>query len=129
MPAANPSEIHAARRILVVDDDPDVADSLLLFVETFGVAVRAAYGGEDALKTFSEFRPELVFLDLGMPGMDGYDTAARLRLLPGGDDVRLVALTGWDGALISNRIRSAGFDCHLTKPAGVEALQKLLHAL
>ncbi len=119
----------ATRRILVIDDDHDVADSLVMLLETFGVDVRVAYGGEAGLETLRQFKPELIFLDLGMPKMDGYETARRLRDLPEGRAVKLVALTGWAQEQISDRAREAGFDCQLTKPAAFEDLQKLLDSL
>ncbi len=118
-----------ARRILVIDDDHDVADSLVMLLETFGVEVRVAYDGEAGLEALRRFEPELVFLDLGMPKMDGYETARRLRELPEGRAVMLVALTGWGRDQISDRARDAGFDHQLTKPAAFEDLQKLLESL
>jgi CheY-like chemotaxis protein len=116
-------------RVVVIDDDQDVADSLVMFLETFGVEVRVAYSGEAGLEAVREFKPRLVFLDIGMPRMDGYETARRLRALPEGRDVRLVALTGWGQEQISARAKEAGFDRQLTKPAGLEALQDLLESL
>ncbi|WP_363346443.1 response regulator [Methylocystis echinoides] len=118
-----------AHRILVIDDDHDVADSLVMLLETFGVDVRVAYGGEAGLNALSQFKPELVFLDLGMPKMDGYETARRLRDMPEGRTVKLVALTGWGQDQISDRARDAGFDFQLTKPAAFEDLQRMLDSL
>lgn len=118
-----------AHRVLVIDDDHDVADSLVMFLETFGVDVRVSYGGESGLEILQAFKPELVFLDLGMPKMDGYETARRLRALPEGQAVKLVALTGWGQDQISERARDAGFDSQLTKPASFEDLQKMLESL
>jgi PAS domain S-box-containing protein len=126
MPGTTGAETSAARRILVIDDDHDVADSLVMFLETFGAIVRVAYNGADGIETVKDFEPELVFLDLGMPGMDGYETARRIRALPKGDRVKLVALTGWGQDQIRDRAREAGFDRQLTKPAGLDALQELL---
>ena len=115
-----------ARRILVVDDNRDVADSLAMLLESVGMAVRVAYDGTSALETAAAFRPEIVFLDLGMPKMDGYATARRLRELPGGHDIFLVALTGWGQAEDRGRTRDAGFDEHLTKPVGFAALTDVI---
>jgi CheY-like chemotaxis protein len=126
MPATAPREMQATRRILVIDDDHDVADSLVMFLETFGATLRVAYDGPAGLEALLEFKPDLVFLDLGMPGMDGYETARRIRALPEGRAVKLVALTGWGQEQVYNRAREAGFDTQLTKPAGYEALQELL---
>jgi CheY-like chemotaxis protein len=129
MPARARTELRASRRILVIDDDHDVADSLVMFLETFGATVRVAYGGDAGLAALAAFKPDLVFLDLGMPGMDGYETARRIRALPEGREVRLVALTGWGQEQVRDRAREAGFDRQLTKPAGFEALQELLRSL
>ncbi|MEK8092024.1 PAS domain S-box protein [Methylocystis sp. IM3] len=129
MPMMNEPCKPVARRILVIDDDHDVADSLVMFLETFGVEVRVAYGGEAGLEALRQFKPELVFLDIGMPKMDGYETARRLRALPEGQAVKLVALTGWGQEQISDRAHDAGFDCQLTKPAAFDDLQKLLDSL
>lgn len=126
MSHSEPNDLSARRRVLVIDDDHDVADSLVIFLETFGASVRAAYGGEDGVAAVQEFRPELIFLDLGMPKIDGYETARRIRALPEGRSVKLVALTGWGQGQIQDRARDAGFDCQLTKPAGIEELQALL---
>lgn len=120
------NDMPVSRRVLVIDDDHDVADSLVMFLETFGANVRVAYSGEDGVAALQEFRPELVFLDLGMPKIDGYETARRIRALSEGRDVKLVALTGWGQGQIRERAHDAGFDCQLTKPAGIEALQALL---
>lgn len=124
-----PTELRAPHRILVIDDDHDVADSLVMFLETFGAIVRVAYSGEAGLETLQDFRPELIFLDLGMPKMDGYETARRIRTLPEGRAVKLVALTGWGQDQILDRAREAGFDRQLTKPAAIEAVQELLGSL
>jgi PAS domain S-box-containing protein len=122
-----PTALRAALRILVIDDDRDVADSLAMCLETFGAKVRVAYSGAEGLAAFEAFRPELVFLDLGMPRMDGYETARRIRALPEGRDIQLVALTGWgQQQQVQDRARDAGFDRQLTKPASLEALRELL---
>ena len=83
------------RRVLVVDDNQDVADSLVLVFETLGVEARGVYDGPAALDAAADFKPDVVFLDLGMPGMDGFETARRLRQVFAGRDVLIVALTGW----------------------------------
>ena len=116
-------------RILVIDDDHDVADSLVMLLETFGANVKVAYSGEAGLEAVRDFRPRLVFLDIGMPKMDGYETARRLRAMPEGRDLKLVALTGWGAGQVSDRADDAGFDRQLTKPAGIEDLQGLLDKL
>ena len=116
----------SSRRVLVVDDTRDVADSLCLLLETMGAKVRVAYSGEQALTACAEFEPELVFLDIGMPEMDGFETARRLREQAAGREAILVALTGWGGRETRRRIKEAGFNRHLTKPADMGELNALL---
>jgi PAS domain S-box-containing protein len=122
----NASELEATaptRRILVVDDNRDVADSLAMLLEALSPHVRVAYDGRTALELAAAFRPEVVFIDLGMPEMDGYETARRLRQLPNGHDFLLVALTGWGQEENRRRARNSGFDEHLTKPADLKHLE------
>lgn len=119
----------SARRVLVIDDNQDVADSLAMLLETFGVEVRTANSGAAGLDALAWFKPELVFLDIGMPGMDGIETARRIRERPEGREVMLVALTGWGQEEDRSRTHAAGFDRHLVKPAELDALQELLAAL
>ena len=114
------------RRVLVVDDNQDAADSLALLLRLAGQDVRAAYDGPSALAHSQEFQPELVFLDIGMPGMDGYEVARRLRRHPGLENARLVALTGWGQEDDRRRSKEAGFDHHLVKPVEPTALEGLL---
>jgi len=120
--------MNPAPRVLVIDDDHDVADSLVMLLETFGADVQVAYSGESGLDAVEAFRPRLVFLDIGMPRMDGYETARRMRALPQGRDVTLVALTGWGQEQINDRAKLAGFDRQLTKPAGLDDLEQLLNS-
>jgi PAS domain S-box-containing protein len=116
----------AARRVLVVDDNRDAADSLGLYLRLAGQEVRIAHSGPDALQLFPEFRPEIVFLDIGMPVMDGYEVARQIRSLPQGRDLLLIAVTGWGQEEDRIRSREAGFDHHLIKPVQPEALHPLL---
>jgi PAS domain S-box-containing protein len=129
-PAGRAEEGAAAalprRRALVVDDNVDSADSLGLLLTLSGQEVRVAYDGPTALLMAEAFRPELVLLDIGMPGMDGYEVARRLRRLPGLERVVVVAVTGWGQEEDRLRSREAGFDYHLTKPADPGALHRLL---
>lgn len=115
-----------ARRVLVVDDNRDVADSLALLLENLEADVRVAYDGRSALETVAAFKPEAVFLDLGMPEMDGYETAQRLRRHPDGKRVLLVALSGRDQKEDRRRSLEAGIDRHLAKPIDFSLLQALL---
>jgi PAS domain S-box-containing protein len=126
-PAAGPPDsVPARRRVLVVDDNVDAADSLALVLRLEGQDVCVAHDGAKALEVAGTFRPDLVFLDLGMPGMDGYEVARRLRQQPGLEQVVLVALTGWGQAEDRRRTHEARFDHHLTKPADPQVLRRLL---
>jgi PAS domain S-box-containing protein len=114
------------RRILVVDDNVDAAESLALLLRLQGQVVRVAHDGPSALATAQAFQPEMVFLDIGMPGMDGYEVAQHLRQQPGLEHVMLVALTGWGQEEDRRRSREAGFDKHLIKPVEPEVLHRVL---
>ncbi len=120
---------RAGRRILVVDDNRDAAESLALWLRMQGHEVEVAHDGPSALEAAASFRPRLVLLDLGMPGMDGYEVARRLRGQPGADGVRLAALTGWGGHEYRRRTLEAGFDHHLVKPVEPRKLEELLESL
>jgi PAS domain S-box-containing protein len=117
------------RRVLVVDDNQDAADSLAMLLRLAGQDVRSAYDGPSALAQAKDFQPALVFLDIGMPGMDGYETARRLRGEPGLRGVVLVAVTGWGQEEDRRRSAEAGFDCHMVKPVEPKALDGLLAGL
>lgn len=119
----------APHRVLVVDDNRDAADSLGLLLQIQGVNTRIVYDGKAALAALGEYRPTLIFLDIGMPDMDGYEVARRMRERPEGRDVVLIALTGWGQEADRRRARSAGFNHHLTKPIDIDALPRLLQEL
>jgi PAS domain S-box-containing protein len=120
----------ANKRILVVDDNEDAADSLVMILKLFGADVRVARNGPDALEVFRDFEATIVLLDIGMPGMDGYEVARRLRDEFGGRRrLALVALTGWGQEEDRRKAREAGFDHHLVKPAEIEELQALLSSI
>lgn len=112
--------------MLVVDDNDDAAELLSVVVEMLGNEVRTAGDGQSALDAAEEFLPDVVLMDLGMPKMDGYEAARRMRQQPWGKSLTLVALTGWGQAEDRRRTREAGFDHHLVKPADANALQALL---
>jgi CheY-like chemotaxis protein len=116
----------AARRVLVVDDSRDGADSLAMWLQAEGHEVRVAYGGQDAVATAQAWQPEIVLLDISMPGFDGYETAKALRKLPDGAALHLVAVTGWGQQADKQAATDAGFDRHVTKPIDLEALPALL---
>ncbi len=115
-------------RVLVVDGDRDVADSLLMLLRCLGAEARVTYSGEEALKLLAQFKPNLVLLDIGMPGMNGYETARRMRELPEGRSLFLAALSGWEEKTHQTRATKAGFDRYFVKPVTAEELQQVLSA-
>src|SRR5690606_5230703 len=119
----------AARRVLVADDNPDAAASLAALLELLGSDVRVARDGREAVEIAAWFRPELALLDIGMPGLDGCGACRRIRALPGGARMTLVALTGWGQEQDRRRSLAAGFDQHLVKPVEPAVLERLLAAL
>jgi signal transduction histidine kinase/ActR/RegA family two-component response regulator len=129
---AAPEPAHASLRaatpvrVLVVDDDAGVADSTRVWLEMTGYDPRIARSGPDALELVATFRPQVVLLDIGLAGLDGYQTAQRLRGLPGGDEVLLIAVTGYGDDEAVARFHAAGFDHHLVKPFDPKALLRLL---
>jgi len=108
--------VSAPLRILVVDDNRDSADCLAMLLDALGHETRTAYEGEEALAAVDAFSPEVVLLDIGMPGMNGYEICRRLREKPGGHDLVIFAQTGWGQDEDRRRTRKAGFDHHLVKP-------------
>jgi PAS domain S-box-containing protein len=132
-PAAGPGEAAAlatdgrTRRILVVDDNEDAADMLAGFLQEMGHTTRIARDGPEALKMVAEFAPDLALLDIGLPVMDGYELARRLR--EGARRIGLVAVTGYGQKNDRKRSQAAGFDAHLVKPVSVERLASLIQEL
>jgi signal transduction histidine kinase/ActR/RegA family two-component response regulator len=122
-------KFRAQKRVLVVDDNEDAADSLGALLSVMGADVRVAHDGITALAIFEEFKPVAVFLDLGMPDMDGYEVARRIRSLPHAGETELIALTGWSQERDRIRTREAGFSRHLAKPADFETLMGVLLSL
>jgi PAS domain S-box-containing protein len=116
----------AGVRVLVVDDNRDAADSLCILLGSLGVDAHCAYAGEEALRRLPQLRPDVVVLDIGMPGMDGNEVARAIRAEAHNDGLRLIALTGWGQHGDRERTRASGFDHHLTKPVDLAALQRLL---
>ena len=123
---ARPAAPFHGQRILVVDDNRDAADTLGLLLEADGAEVRVVYDGRAALAMADSFQPTSVLLDLGMPGMDGYEVARRLRQDERFAGVRIAALTGWGQDADRRQTRTRGFSHHLTKPVSLEELHQIL---
>jgi PAS domain S-box-containing protein len=121
---ATPTTTH--QRVLVVDDNRDAAESLAMILEMSGAQVAVALDGPQALEKVRSFAPDIVLMDIGMPGMDGYEVARRLRADAATRELLLVALTGWGQAEDRERAMQVGFDQHLTKPVDPEALSDVL---
>jgi len=129
--AVEPAALSAivARRILVADDNCDALESLAQLLELGGHEIHKAADGVQALEAATRVRPDLVLLDIGMPGMDGYEVARRIRSQPWGREATLVALTGWGQETDRKRSREAGFDSHCIKPLDLQHLFTLLDSL
>jgi PAS domain S-box-containing protein len=113
-------------KVLVADDNHDAADSLGILLKFLGAEVRVVHDGAAALRALETFVPDLALLDIGMPGMDGYEVARGIRQKPSGKEVVLIALTGWGQDEDRRRSEAAGFNHHLIKPADIDALQALM---
>jgi CheY-like chemotaxis protein len=113
------------RRVLVVDDNIDAADLLAFALEDLGHDVRVAHDGAEAIETARSFRPDVAFVDLGLPVLDGLEVASRLRADPSLCGTKLVALTGYSQAEDRARTRSAGFDFHVVKPVDLDRIAEL----
>jgi CheY-like chemotaxis protein len=117
------------RRVLIVDDNEDSANSLAMILRLGGHETASVYTAADALSRATAFKPDVVLLDIGLPGMDGYEVAQQMRELPGLRDIRLVAVTGYGRSEDRLRAREAGFDDHLVKPVEFTALERTLAGL
>jgi signal transduction histidine kinase len=117
----------AGRRLLVVDDNTDAAEGLAMLLVAAGNDVRVAHDGQQCLTIAQTFQPDIIFLDLGMPRMDGWETASRIRASEWGREMRLVALTGWGQPQDRDRTAAAGFDAHLVKPIGAAEVLVLVN--
>lgn len=125
--STNPApELPQGRRVLVADDNTDAAESLGEVLRLLGHDVRVAYDGQQALTMAESFRPDVVLLDIGMPKMNGYETAQQMRSQPWAARTTLVALTGWGHDEDKRRATDAGFDRHFTKPVDPVALLQML---
>jgi signal transduction histidine kinase len=125
LPAVSYADVRPLR-ILVVDDNPASAKTMTMLLKKMGHELATAYDGEGAVETAAEFRPDLALLDIGLPKLDGYEVARRIRSRPDGRSITLVALTGWGQEEDRRKSKEAGFDHHLTKPVGHETLVRVL---
>ena len=124
--AAAAPAIRPMLRILVVDDNRDAADSLGALLQIIGADVRVVHDGASALRTYDAFQPSVVVLDLGMPGIDGYEVARRIRARPGSADTTLIALTGWGQEKDRHCTEEAGFNHHFIKPVDLDSMKAVL---
>jgi len=115
-----------AHRILIVDDNKDVAHALGLLLELSGHEVRLAFDGEEGLQSAREFRPEIGLLDIGLPRLNGYELAQSIRAEEWGKSITLIAVTGWGHPEEKERAHQSGFDCHVTKPVDPDEIEKLV---
>lgn len=123
--AEEPCSRHRQRRVLVVDDNHDAADTLAMMIQMLGHEVRQLYDPREVVEQVRSFCPDLVFLDVGMPGLSGYALAPLLRALPGGGALEIVAVTGWGQPEDRRRTHEAGFDRHLVKPPPLDEIVRL----
>jgi CheY-like chemotaxis protein len=133
-PPATPEEQSPAssgpkRRILVVDDNRDSANSMAMILQLQGDEVRTAHDGIEAVELAEEFRPQVILMDVGMPRLNGYEATRRIRELPWGQGVAVIALTGWGQEIDRAKSKEAGCDAHLVKPVDLPELEKLLSQL
>jgi PAS domain S-box-containing protein len=120
--AAGPRATAACRRILVIEDNDDAREMLRIALALEGHEVHEAADGAAGLRAAAALEPDVAFVDVGLPGLDGYEVARRIRQLPGGDSIRLIALTGYGQREDRRRALDAGFDAHVTKPVSTERL-------
>lgn len=123
------SSQSTARRILVVDDNRDSAFSLAMLLNLTGSETHTAYDGLEAVAEAERFRPDAILLDIGLPKLNGYEAARKIREQPWGTGIVLIALTGWGQEDDRRKSAEAGFDAHIIKPIDHEALNKLLAEL
>jgi CheY-like chemotaxis protein/two-component sensor histidine kinase len=132
LPKQNEGHAHAAaaelrtRRVLIVDDNVDSAESMALLVRLWGHEVHVVHDATAALDRIDDFKPEAALVDIGLPGMNGYELARRLRAASNGSNLQLIAMTGYGRAEDRAAAREAGFDVHLVKPAEPDELERVL---
>jgi two-component system CheB/CheR fusion protein len=116
-------------RIVVVDDNDDQVESLAMLLTMMGHTVHRATNGPEAIEKAMVYRPDLMLIDIGMPGMEGYEVARRIREQPDLRNVVLIAQTGWGGDVDRERSKEAGFDEHLVKPVTLTHLEEVLRSV
>jgi len=128
VPLRKPQTAKSGRKIVVVDDNVDAAATVSTLLKLWGHEVKTVYNGPSALEMVRSFKPQLVLLDIGLPGMSGYEVARQLRSQPEFRELTIAALTGFGQSEDRQRSFEAGFDHHLTKPPDPNLLQALLSA-
>jgi CheY-like chemotaxis protein len=137
MPVAMPAPVQTGgeattqfrRKVLIVDDNQEAAITLSIVVRMFGSEVRTAGDGQEGIQAAAEFLPDVILMDLRMPGMNGYEAVRHIRRQSWGEQMLIVALTGWGQDEDRQRTREAGFDHHLVKPVESSELQKVLETV
>lgn len=124
----SPFSSTLTRRVLIIDDNIDAAELLTSILSVLGHNARMATSGLAGIELATQFLPKVIFLDIGMPFMNGYDVAIALRKVPGLERTRIIALTGWNDAATKDRAYASGFDVHLTKPAPIQAIEQMLQS-
>jgi len=117
---------HKQRRVLVADDNRDAGETLAMLLRLDGHEVHVATNGLEAVEMFTQVRPDVAILDIGMPGLSGHEVAQRIRQLGGEPPVKLIAVTGWGQKADKDRATASGFDHHFTKPVEPTVLSALL---
>jgi CheY-like chemotaxis protein len=116
-------------RVLVVDDNHDAGEVLAMLLESMGFIAQAVDSGAEALAALPDYQPNVILMDIGMPGMSGYEVARRIREQPQYDHIKLVALTGWGQEKDRLLSQESGFDHHLTKPVDFKVLKGLITSM
>lgn len=126
-PSRSPADAGGSKlRVLIVDDNEDAANTLGRLLTILGKEVRVVHNGPAAVAEVIKFQPRIVLLDLGMPGMDGIETARHIHARPASREISLIALTGWGQDQDRQRTSEAGFTAHLVKPVNLDQLEQLL---
>jgi CheY-like chemotaxis protein len=126
-PSPSPGDVsHVSSRVVIIDDNQDAAHTMSMFVQQLGGSARVAHDAKSGMAAVQDFQPDIVFLDIGLPGMDGYETCRRIRRQPAARHIVIIAVTGWGQAQDKQRAMDAGFDAHLTKPVDPKAFASIL---